>query len=219
MPRAFSQDEKQVIRRKLLEHGHRLFSAHGLRKTNIEEVTNASGISKGAFYLFYESKEALFMDVIELVEGQLRKDLLAAVEVPGPSPRARLLAVLRKAFGILRSEPILRYLTGADFDLLMRRVPNQILDEHLSRDREFLKELVARCQKAGIPIRVQPEEIFGLLYPLVLVALHGDSLGANDLGSSADLLLELVAAFCLGEVEVHLPASQGSRGEGDRKGS
>ena len=64
--------------------------------------------------------------------------------------------------------------------------------------------LVTRCQNAGIPIRARPEEIISLLYPLVLAALREDDLGRNSLPGSIDWLLELVAAFCLGKVEIQL---------------
>ena len=57
MPKAFSEAEKEMIRRKLLEQGYKQFSTYGLKKTNIDELAAAAGISKGAFYIFYESKE------------------------------------------------------------------------------------------------------------------------------------------------------------------
>ncbi|MBN2550474.1 MAG: helix-turn-helix transcriptional regulator, partial [Anaerolineales bacterium] len=60
MPKGFSDQEKEIIRARLLEQGQRLFSAHGLKKTNIDELAAAAGISKGAFYLFFASKEACF---------------------------------------------------------------------------------------------------------------------------------------------------------------
>ena len=47
----------------------------------------------------------------------------------------------------------------------------------------------------------------GLLYLAVLAILHEDDLGRNDFGGSTDLLLELVAAFCLGEVQLREPIS------------
>jgi len=81
--------------------------------------------------------------------------------------------------------------------------------EHLANDRIFFEELITRCQKAGISIRAQPEQIIGLLYPLVLAVLHADDLGQNGFGGSIDLLLELVAAFCLGEVEIQLQKPTG----------
>jgi AcrR family transcriptional regulator len=200
MPKGFSEREKELIRQRLIEQGYKLFSAHGLKKTNIEELAEAAHISKGAFYLFYESKEALFMDVAELAEQRYRQQIFAAVDRPGPTPRARLLAVFKLAFELVKTIPVLQSLTGSDYDLIFRRVPADKLQEHLASDRLFLEALVARCQAAGIPIRVAPEEIGRLLYPLVLSTLHADDLGADAVSDSTNMLLELVAAFCLGEV-------------------
>ena len=54
MPKGFTEHEKELIGQRLLEQGYRLFSAYGLKKTNIEEIARAAGISKGAYYNFYE---------------------------------------------------------------------------------------------------------------------------------------------------------------------
>jgi len=205
MPKAFTEQEKELIRKRLLEQGHKQFSAYGLRKTNIEELAEAAGISKGAFYLFYASKEALFMDVVEQVEHRFRQEIFAMVDLPGPSPRARLFAILHKAFRLVKAIPLLQFLTGSDYDLLLRRMPPETFPEHLANDRMFIIELITRCQNAGIPIRVPPEEIISLLYPLALTILHeNDQYGVFYLDSSVDVFLELVAAFCLGEIELQL---------------
>jgi len=202
MPKGFTEREKELIRQRLLKEGYRQFSAYGLKKTSIEELAAAARISKGAFYLFYESKEALFMDVAEWAEQRFRQEILAVIDLPGPSPRARLLAVFKQAFALLNTMPILQFFTGSDYDLLFRRIPAEKLQEHLASDRLFFEELVARCQNAGIPIRARPEEISSLIYPLVLATMHEDDLGRDNFVGSVDLLLELVAAFCLGEVEI-----------------
>ena len=207
MPGAFTEKEKKIIGGKLLEQGYKKFAIYGLKKTNIEELAKAAGISKGAFYIFYESKEALFMDVIELAEKRFRQEVLEVIDMPGPSPRARLFAVLKKALNLLETIPILKFLTGSDFDLLFRKVPAEKLQEHLASDQVFLKELITRCQYSGIPIRVQSEEFISLLYPLVLSVLHKDDIGVNYFGGNLDLLVELIAAFCLGEVEIQTQKS------------
>jgi AcrR family transcriptional regulator len=204
MPKAFSEHERELIGERLVEQGYRLFSAYGLRKTNIEEIAKAAGISKGAFYSFYESKEALFMDVIEQAEIRFRQEILAMIDLPGPSARARLFAILKKAFSLLKTIPILQFLTGSDYDLLFRRMPPEKLQEHLASDRAFFEELIARCQKAGIPIQAPSEQITGLMYPLVLTILHEEDFDPYNFNGSIDLLLELVAAFCLGEVEMQV---------------
>jgi AcrR family transcriptional regulator len=204
MPSAFTEHERELIGKQLLKQGYRLFSTYGLKKTNVAEIAKAAGISKGAFYIFYDSKEALFMDVIEEAEIRVRRELLAAIDLPGSSPRARLFAVLKKAFGLFESIPILRFFTGSDYDLLFRRIPEQKLQQHIASDRVFFEELIIRCQNAGIPVRAQPGQISGALYPLVLAIIHGDDLLLNNFSGSIDLLLELVAAFCLGEVALQL---------------
>jgi AcrR family transcriptional regulator len=218
MPKGFTEHEKELIRKRLLKEGYKQFSVYGLKKTNIEELAEAAKISKGAFYLFYESKEALFMDVAELAEQRYRQEILAVIDLPGPSPRARLFAIFKKAFALLKEIPILQFFTSSDYDLLFRRIPVEKLQEHLASDRMFFKELVTRCQNAGIPIQAQSEEISSLLYPLVLSIMHEDDLSLNNFSGSIDLLLELVAAFCLGEVEIRLqkpirPASDSEEGK------
>lgn len=202
MPKAFSAQERVIIQQRLLDQGFRLFSAYGLSKTSVDELAQAAGISKGAYYLFYDSKEALFMDVMEQVERRFRQEILAAVDLPGPSPRVRLVSVFKKAFAMLKSLPILQFTTGKDYDLLFRRIPSERLQQHFASDQDFIVDLIARCQQAGIPIQVSAEEVSGLMYPLVLSILHKDEFKYAAFDRSIDLFLELVAAYCLGEVEI-----------------
>jgi AcrR family transcriptional regulator len=202
MPKAFSEPEREHIRERLLNQGYRLFSSYGLKKTNVEELTSAVGISKGAFYSFYDSKEALFMDVIEEAEVRLRQEILAAIDLPGPSPRARLFVVLQKAFAVFESIPLLQFVTSSDYSLIFRKIPPKKLKDHLSSDRAFFDELIARCRQAGIPIQAQPEQIASLLYPLALTIMHESDFGWTTFGGNIEINLELVAAFCLGEIEL-----------------
>lgn len=202
MPKAFSEQERQIIQQRLLDQGYKLFSTYGLKKTNVEELARAAGISKGAYYAFYPSKEALFMDVVEEAETRLRQEILAAVEQPGPTPRTRLTRVFLQAFAVLETLPVLKSLTGGDFDLLFRRVPPEMLQEHLGSDQVFITALIARCREAGIDIRLQPEQLVGVLYPLVLAAVRDDDPLISGFPGSLDVLLELVAAYSLGEIEI-----------------
>ena len=202
MPKGFTEQEKESIRKQLIEQGYKQFSAYGLKKTNVEELAQAAKISKGAFYLFYESKEALFMDVVELAEQRYRQELLKTIDRPGPSPRARLYTIFKQAFALLKAMPILQFVTSSDFELLFRKLPAERFHAHLASDQAFLEELVAQCRSAGIPIQLSPAEISRLLYPLVLASLHANDLRLAEFSGSVDALLELIAVFCLGEVEL-----------------
>src|SRR5262244_3922872 len=122
MPRAFSERERDVIRRMLLQAGREQFAAYGMR-ASVGDLVRAAGISKGAFYLFYESKEALLMDVLEQHEAELQARLLDEALAPGVSPTDSLRELLRRSLTIRQTDPLLRRLGPEEVERLVRRVP------------------------------------------------------------------------------------------------
>ncbi len=200
MPRGFSDQEKSMIRQHLIEQGYQQFSTFGLKKTNVEELAKAAGISKGAFYLFYESKELLFMDVIENAETRFRQQILKEIVQPGGTPRARLSSVFKKAFTLWKTIPLLQQFTRAEYEVLSRRIPLEKLQVHMQADHNFLDELIDRGKRAGIPFQVKADEINGLMYIIFLTVLHEEDFGPGQMDRPIDTLIDLVTAFCLGEI-------------------
>ena len=141
------------------------------------------------------------MDVAEEAEKQFRIQVLAAIEEPGPTPRARLTGVLKLAFRLWKIIPVLQLFTKNDYNWLSRRIPAAALEEHLRADQTFFEELLAHCREEGIPMTIAPQELGALIYPLFLTSLHEDDFGPGVLSAGLDTLIELVAAYCLGEVE------------------
>ncbi len=200
MPKAFKPDEKEAIRTRLVEEGSQRFATLGLQKTSVEELARACGISKGAFYGFFESKEALFLVVMELVEKRFRQELLEKLSEPGPTPRARLVALLGHAFQRWKDIPTMQFLALSEYDQLMRRMPVDIFEEHKKADNEFMAELIERCRGAGIPIQISAVEMRQLSYALVLTSLHESGPLPLIEPGTLDLLIELFAAYSLGEI-------------------
>ena len=62
---AFSEEKNEIIRQELLAEARRCALTLGMRKTSVEQLTEAAGISKGSFYKFFDSKELLFFAVLE----------------------------------------------------------------------------------------------------------------------------------------------------------
>ena len=71
MPRSFTEREKEKIKRSLQETCKQNWTQYGYKKTSVDELCKQVGISKGAFYLFFESKEALFCEVLCSVQEQI----------------------------------------------------------------------------------------------------------------------------------------------------
>ena len=63
----------------------------------IADVIEAAGISRGTFYLYFDSKDAVFLELME----QFIQQIMAVVEVvdpEGPEPTQRIVENVRRAF-------------------------------------------------------------------------------------------------------------------------
>lgn len=74
MPRHFSENEKQLIKKKLLVEGRELFENFGIRKTSVDKIVEKVGIAKGSFYNFYASKESMVYNIIMDIEIKMHID-------------------------------------------------------------------------------------------------------------------------------------------------
>ncbi len=63
------------VRERLLQSGRRLFGEKGYFETNIHEVTGGAQLSVGAFYTYFDSKEAFYAELI----GQVGHDARAFI--------------------------------------------------------------------------------------------------------------------------------------------
>lgn len=93
MPKSFSEQQKKNIRHKLLTECTQQWSKYGYKKTSIDTLCANAGISKGAFYSFFNSKEALFCEALCLVQDNLYKQ---ANEIMANSPNKYGLAEVLK---------------------------------------------------------------------------------------------------------------------------
>jgi len=74
----------------------------------------------------------------------------------------------------------------------------------LGSDQAFFNILIDRCQNAGIPFKANADQIVSMFYPLVMSVFQEENNSQNKLGGNLDALLELIAAYCVGEVELKL---------------
>src|SRR3979409_1153473 len=60
-------------RAEIFQHAARLFRLRGYAGTNIDDIMLAAGLTRGAFYAHFKSKEDLFAQVIGTGQGLLWK--------------------------------------------------------------------------------------------------------------------------------------------------
>jgi AcrR family transcriptional regulator len=193
VPRAFSERERDLIRRRLVQAGRRHFAAFGLR-ASVDDLVRAAGISKGAFYLFYESKEAVLLDVLEQLEAEVQARLLDQALAPGASPRDSLRELLRQSLTIRRTEPLLRRLGPEELERLARRAPPERAAALLEADVATVARFLDGWRARGIALLVDAEVLTGVLRALFFASLHEAQIGPDVYPRVIDALVDGVAA-------------------------
>jgi AcrR family transcriptional regulator len=199
MPKAFTEHEKELLRTQLREKGKALFEKQGLKKTSVDELTEAVGISKGAFYLFYESKEELFLDILEQLEQEIQAKILEFSIKPKSNTKKNVSDLL-KAFLLTRDTyPLLKNFGKAEFEYLMRKVPPEWAMKHANKDEEFIDQFINKIKQEGIAVKASPRVVSNLIKTLFFVGLYLEELGQEAYQETLDVMINMVAGYIVGE--------------------
>lgn len=194
MPRGFSEQERAAIRASLQARARELLASYGVRKTSVEDLTAGAGISKGAFYLFYDTKEELFYEVFQQFEAEYQAALLGALGPRGAPPRERVRAFIERAMSLWRSHPLFQHFGQADMELLVRRLPAERMAEGARADDLFAERLIAAWAEEGVTIRASPQLLAGLMRALFFVSLRAEDFDPLVFPQVIGRLMDMVAA-------------------------
>jgi AcrR family transcriptional regulator len=199
MPKALSEQEKETIRAQFREKGKKLFEKHGLKKTSVDELTKAVGVSKGAFYLYFESKEELFLEILEQIEKEIQTSILEFVVKPNANPRKNVSDMLESFLLTWDAYPLLKHFSKTDFDYLVRKVPAERAMQHANNDEDFSNEFIKKIQREGIMVKASPRIISNLIKSLFFMGLHREDLGEAHYQETMDVMINLVSGYIVGE--------------------
>ena len=85
----------------LLSAGQALFLAKGIVATSLEDITQAAGVSKGLFYLYFASKDDLVLALQEQFSRKFAERIRTAAAIPADWP-AKLDACVQASFDCYR---------------------------------------------------------------------------------------------------------------------
>jgi AcrR family transcriptional regulator len=197
MPKAFSEHEKETLRAQMREKAKKLFEKQGLKKTSVDELTEAVGISKGAFYLFYQSKEELFLEILEELEIDFRSRIFDFSVSPQEDAHKLLGKLLKGALLTWDQYPLLKNFGMAEYEYLARKLPAERIQTHINQDNEFVNEFIKRIQRQGIAVKASPRVISNLMKSLFFISLHRDELDTNAYAESMTILADLIARYVI----------------------
>lgn len=197
MPPAFTAEEKARITALLLETGHRLFTTAGLRKTTLDELMAPTGVAKSSFYVFFDSKEALYLELMLRQTVEVKRRVVDQALLAGVDARDGLRRFLHATLRELTTNPLWRRLMSHPEE--MRAVAAKLDPARVTALAEdnpvaALTEFVANRQRAGELVDVKPQVVIGVLQTVLLVPMFADRLGDPALHPEIiDLLVDIVA--------------------------
>lgn len=187
MPRAFTADETSRIRARLCEAGRSTFAQRGLRGTTIDDLAHAAGISKGAFYRFFDSKEGLLLALLDEDETSMHAEIEAAVRA---EPHRGIDVLVSSALDAVRINPLVPVLMSPEGMRALDSRPSLEREALLERDVRLVDRVLAVLAEAGVALSIPRTALVGLLRSLAFVGVHRTDIGEDHVDAMARWLTD-----------------------------
>jgi len=145
LPKCYSEQEREYIKKRLKEEAVKCLAQYGVRRTTVDEIVKRVNIPKGTFYLFYKSKELLLFEAIQEQHESVTQGLYQAISALANQELSaeKLTDVIFKFYKMTEEMPILELLDSNEVELLARKLPREVVEEHLQDDTEMIGKMFA----------------------------------------------------------------------------
>ena len=171
MARSFTEREKENIKRSLQEACKQSWTQYGYKKTSVDELCKQAGISKGAFYLFFESKEALFCQVLCSVQGQICSAASEVIEKH--KDKHGVAKALKLIYREYDKNNLLYDSDSADFTILMNKLSEEQA-EKIKESNQMSQQLFS--SQPYLKFKVDADLAMSVIYSLIMNIKNKDIL-------------------------------------------
>lgn len=136
---------KEDKQKRIMEKGIELFCEVGYLNTTVEKITNSLNISKGSFYTYFESKEALLLSILDFMYINYEKILNKLSEDVGSKELEEILEKYINVMfdSILDSKNIISLIQQVfTNDFFKSEKIKKIVHNFRLMDIEFIKEYI-----------------------------------------------------------------------------
>ncbi|GMQ63598.1 TetR/AcrR family transcriptional regulator [Vallitalea maricola] len=196
MPRAFSEEELKTIKAQLLQKGKMLFERYGYKKFGIRDLTSEVGIANGMFYKFFESKEKLFFEIINIEKKKLRKKILSEVMINKDNP----IKALKNFYYVIVKELYENSLMNTillkkEYDFITENMSSNELINEREKSLDPILELVDYWKSENLIKDVDTDIIIGAVRSLVYLNFHKEEIGIDKYDQIVEFLLDRICEY------------------------
>lgn len=191
-----SKSKAQRSRDKILRAATSVFAEKGFEAASMDDIVQASGVSKGGIYWHFKSKDEMIAAVFrELFEQEIEQ--MAALVVAGGSASERLAQIMRASVADVQAlDAELPFTLEIYAQAARQEALGEVLQAYFSRYHAMLTELVAQGVAQGEFRPVDPADTALTLMSLFegLLLLWVFSHDALDLSRQVEASLSLLLA-------------------------
>jgi AcrR family transcriptional regulator len=192
--KGFSDDQRDRIRSDLLEAGRELFAQYGLGKTTVADLTGEVGIGTSTFYQFYDSKEALYLAVLDREGEAIARRLSEEDVIEGDDPETVVREFLRFLFDEIETNPLVRQLVVSDeLDRLREYRTPEEREADRAEEVETIRAFTDPFVEAGEVHGDDPELVARAVGSIPYLTLHEDDIGSDHYPEVRDFVIETFA--------------------------
>ncbi len=143
MPLAFSEEECRNIRNALLENASLFIETRSVSDITVDELAKSVGISKGAFYKFFSSKEQLFYTLLRQMHNKIYGPALDLLKTKNSDPSVVLTEAILEACKLLDDSKYTRFYeedAKSILESISQEDKKRQLEEETELFRLFLKQ-------------------------------------------------------------------------------
>jgi Transcriptional regulator len=175
MGRAFSEHEKEQIRARMIEISKEEFEKTPFQLVKVEFIAKQVGISKGAFYNFYPSKESLFLDVLIEVEAEIQRDILSRL-ASHRLLREQLIDILYSSMILFEKSHIFKSFSDRQIQTsLLEKASQAQKSQMLLADQQMLSMLL----RDDSDLKVSRDVALDMMRSVFFIAPYKDQLESN----------------------------------------
>jgi len=173
----FSDETRTEIRNELLDTGRELFARYGLKKTTISDLTEPVGIANGTFYQFFDSKEALYLELLEAEGEELAEQIIAESFERYEEPEAAIEAFVLAVMDEIETNPLIHQIVVEDeLERLRDDVSENRLQDEQERDIAYFLPYVDAWYEQGEIEGPSPEVIAHAIRSVTFLTLHEEDI-------------------------------------------
>ena len=187
MATAFTDKEKEVIRKKLHKVAKECLQRYGVKKTTVDQMAVMVDISKGSFYNFYSSKEMLFFAVLEEYQIDVMNRLTEQLDMEAKIDTNRLVQLLYDFYQDFRYSFMYTIFKNHEMELLVRKLPKEAITNHHLIDDRMVKKIVSRI---NIRENVSVEIVSALFRTIAMTILHIEEIGEEQFDTTLKLVIQ-----------------------------